>query len=103
MSDVDGLGGRFLDDGPVVLVESVHGRAALDRDPDVGDLGELDGVVHSPVDRLGEITAHLGRVDVKGRHELQVADVITAEFDVHQARYMIAGLGVLVIGDALDK
>ena len=35
-------------------------------------------------DRLAEVDAHLGGVDVEGGDELDVADVVAAELDVHQ-------------------
>jgi len=42
-------------------------------------------------------------VDVEGRHEVQVAHVVAAEVHVHEARDGVGGLGVTVVGDALDE
>jgi hypothetical protein len=53
--------------------------------PRCGTFGELDRVVRPGVDRLGEVLADLVLVDVEGGHELDVADVVAAEVDVHQA------------------
>ena len=86
-----------------VLAEAVVGHAALDLDPELGDVGELDRVVLARPDRLGEVLADLLGVDVEGGDELDVADVVAAEVDVHQARDLLGGVGVLVVLDALDE
>ena len=71
--------------------------------PEVGDVGELDRVVLARPDRLGEVFADLLGVDVEGGDELDVADVVAAEVDVHQARHFVGRVGVLVVLDALDE
>ena len=101
--DVDRLGRRLFDHGAVVLVQSVHRRSALDGDAERRDVGELDGVVLTTLDGLAEVAADLGGVDVEGRHELEVADVIATEHDVHETRYVVGRIGVLVVGNALDE
>ena len=86
-----------------VLAQAVVGHAALDVDADVRDLLEDVGVVRLGVDRLGEVLADLVLVDVEGGHELDVADVVAAQVDVHQARDELVVLGVLVVVAALDE
>ena len=54
-------------------------------------------------DRLGEVLADLVRVDVERGGELDVADVVAAEVDVHEARDALGGVGVLVVLDALHE
>ncbi|GMA35782.1 hypothetical protein GCM10025876_19860 [Demequina litorisediminis] len=49
------------------------------------------------------LLADLERVDVEGRHELDVRDVVVTELDVHEARDGLVGGGVLVELDALDE
>ena len=49
-------------------------------------VGELQRVVLAREDRLGEVLADLVGVDVEGGAELDVAHVVAAEVDVHQAR-----------------
>ena len=71
--------------------------------PELRDVGELDRVVLARPDRLGEVLADLLGVDVEGGDELDVADVVAAEVDVHQARDLLGGIGVLVVLDALDE
>jgi hypothetical protein len=56
-----------------------------------GDLRELDRVVLPRPDRLAEVLADLLDVDVEGRGELDVANVVAAEVDVHQAGDRWAG------------
>ena len=88
-----------------VLAEAVVGHAALDGDAQVRDvfLDELDRVVLAGPDRLGEVLADLVRVDVEGGRELDVADVVAAEIDVHQPGHARVGIGVLVVVDALHE
>ena len=71
--------------------------------PMLGHVGELDRVVLPRPDRLGEVLADLLGVDVEGGDELDVADVVAAEVDVHQAGHFLGGVGVLVVLDALDE
>ena len=69
-----------------VLAEAVVGHPALDLDAEARDLvGELQRVVLAGEDRLGQVLADLVGVDVEGGGELDVADVVAAEVDVHQA------------------
>jgi hypothetical protein len=48
------------------------------------DVGDLDGVVLAGDDRLGQVAADLLGVDVERGDELDVADVVVAELDVHE-------------------
>ena len=66
-------------------------------------LGELHRVVLAGPDRFAEVLADLRRVDVEGGREFDVADVVAAEVDVHQARDLLGGVGVAVVVDALDE
>ena len=54
-------------------------------------------------DRLGEVLADLVGVDVEGGRELDVADVVAAEVDVHQTRDLLVRIRVLVVLDALHE
>ena len=101
--DVGGFARRLGDLLLQVLAEAVVGHAALDLDPELRHLGELDRVVLARPDRLGEVLADLLGVDVEGGDELDVADVVAAEVDVHQAGHFLGGVGVLVVLDALDE
>ena len=101
--DVGGLTGGLGDLLLQVLAEPVVGHAPLDLDPELGDVGELDRVVLTRPDRLREVLADLLDVDVEGCDELDVADVVAAEVDVHEARDLVVGVGVLVVLDALDE
>ena len=106
LEDADDVGrraGRLLDDLAEVLAEAVVGHPALDLDAEVRHLLEDVGVVRLGVDRLGQVLADLVLVDVEGGHELDVADVVAAELDVHEARDEVVLLGVLVVVAALDE
>ena len=83
---VDRLGRRLLDRLAVVLAEAVEGRAALHLDLELADVGELDRVVLPGGDRLAQVEADLGGVDVERGDEVDVAHVVAAEHDVHEAR-----------------
>ena len=100
---VDRLGGRLLDRLGVVLAQAVEGRPTLDGDAELAHLGEADRVVLPGVDRLAQVGADLGLVHVEGRHRHEVADVVPAELDVHEAGDDVGGIGVVVVGDPLDE
>ena len=103
LDDVGGLAGRLGDLLLEVLAEAVVGHPAIDLDAHVRHLGELDRVVLARPDRLAEVLADLLGVDVEGRRELDVADVVAAEVDVHEAGNVLVRVGVLVVLDALDE
>ena len=86
-----------------VLAEAVVGHAPVDLDIQLRHLLEHVGVVGLGVDRLGEVLADLVLVDVERGHELDVADVVAAQVDVHQARHELIVRGVLVVVAALDQ
>ena len=69
----------------------------------LGDYHVSDIEFVAAFDGLAEVAADLGGVDVKGRDELDVADVIVPKHDVHEAWNVVGGIGVLVVGDALDE
>jgi hypothetical protein len=78
-------------------------HAALHRDAGVRHLAEVDRVVLAAHDRLREVLADLLGVHVEGRHELDVAHVVAAEVDVHEARHELVVGGVAVVVDALHE
>ena len=72
--------------------------------PSLGTLvDELDRVVLAGEDRLREVLADLVGVDVEGGAELDVADVVAAEVDVHEAGHGLARIGVAVVLHALHE
>src|SRR5437870_1260239 len=66
-------------------------------------VGEAVGVVRRGVDRLGQVFADLVAVDVECRDEVDVADVIPAQVDVHDPWDPVAWLRVAVVMDALHE
>ena len=54
-------------------------------------------------DRLGHVAADLAPRDVKCAGYLDVADMIAAELDVHQAGDGLVALGVAIVADTLDE
>ena len=103
LDDVVGLARRLRDLLLEVLAEAVVRHAAVHGHVEVRHVGELDRVVLARPDRLGEVLADLVGVDVERGGELDVADVVAAEVDVHEARDGLVGIGVLVVLDALDE
>ena len=91
------------DDLPVVLAQAVHGRTALHGHAGRRDLGDLDRVVLAGVDGVGEIAADLLRVHVERGHDLDVADVVRPEPDMHEAGNPGAVFGVLVVLQSLHQ
>ena len=103
LHDVGGLARRLRDLLLEVLAETVVRHAAVDGHAEVRHVGELDGVVLAGPDRLGEVLADLVLVDVECGAELDVADVVAAEVNVHQAGHGGVGIGVLVVLDSLHE
>ena len=85
------------------LAEAIEGRAPLHGDTEVGHVAELDGVVRPCEHRLAGVDAHLVGIDVEGGDELDVADVVAAELDVHQTGHPLGRVRVLVELDALQQ
>ena len=87
----DVVGGRASDSSTVPLqvpAEPVERRAAAaPSTPERRHVGEADSVVGRRLDRLGQVAADLAGVDVERGRELDVADVVAAQLDVHQARH----------------
>src|SRR4029079_6566398 len=63
----------------------------------------LDRVVGVRPHRLGEVDADLALDHVERGDELDVADVVAAEVDVHQALDELVVRGVLVVGHSLEE
>ena len=103
LGDIGGRPGRLGDDLGEIFAQAVVRHAAMDLDAEIGHVGELDGVVLTAADGFAEIFADLFDVDIEGGGELDVADVIAAEIDVHQARHELVVRGILVILDALNE
>ena len=101
--DVVGLARRLLDDLREVLAEAVVRHPARDLDAGLRDVGELDRVVRMRPHRVGEILADLALDDVERGRELDVADVVAAEVDVHEAGDELVVRRVLVVLDALEQ
>ena len=85
------------------MPEAVERGRALHEDAELRDVGEADGVVGAGEDGLPDVEADLFGVDVEGRDELDVTDVVAAQHDVHEAGDGLAGLGVSVVLDALHE
>src|SRR6266550_9358335 len=78
-------------------------HAAGDLQAGAWHVGEAIGVVRRGIDGLGEVLAHFVAVDVECRDEVDVADVVPAEVDVHDPRDPVAGLRVPVVMDSLHE
>ncbi len=87
----------FLHHFREVLPDAVMGHPALDLDPQFWHLCELDRVVGMRVNGFAQIEPHLAGDDVEGGRKLDIANVVSAEFNVHQAWHEVIWLGVLVI------
>ena len=103
LSDINrGCGGLFTYLA-VVRAEAIQRRAALDVDAQIGDVREADRIVRRSEDGLGDVLADLVGVDVERRDDFDIADVVATEFDMHQARHQVFGVGIAVKLQALDQ
>ena len=67
-------------------------------------IGKLNGVVVARPDRLTEIGADLGRVNLEGRDKLEVRDVMPAETHVHQTRNLcIVGCAPIILNSLHER
>jgi hypothetical protein len=103
LGHVDRLGRRLLALLGVELAEPVEGRAALHEDAQLSHVRQADRVVAAGVAGLGHVDADLGRVHVERRHHLDVAHVVPAQLDVHEAGDRVGGIGIAVVLDALHQ
>jgi len=101
--DVGGGAGGFLDDLGQVLAQPVMGHAAHYGHVQVRDVRELHRVVGVGKNGLGEVFADLGVYDVDCGRKLDVANVIAAQVDVHQAGNPVSVGGIAVELDALHQ
>ena len=95
--------GAFSTTSREVLADAVVRHAARDLDAGLRHVGELDRVVRVRPHRVGEVLADLALDDVERRRELDVADVVAAEVDVHEAGDELVVVGVLVVLAALEQ
>ena len=65
--------------------------------------GEPDRVVRLGEDGFGHVGADLLRVHVERSHDLDVADVIAAKFNVHQPGHTLVRVRVLVVLESLHE
>jgi hypothetical protein len=76
---------------------------ALDRHAARWHVGEPDRVVRLGEDRVRDVLADLVGVDVEGRDDLDVTDVVAAELDMHQPGHLGVRVGVLVVLEPLHE
>ena len=69
----------------------------------VRHIAELVGVVGRGEHRLGEVFAHLILINIKGGDEVDIANVVTAQVNVHYPRHELVFFSFLVEVDPLDK
>src|SRR5207248_1197204 len=93
----------FLDGLAVEGTEAVQGGPPLDLDTELAHRREPNGVVLAREDGLANVQADFGGVDIEGAHDLDVADVVAAEHDVHEAWDVLGRVGVAVVLEPLDE
>ncbi len=79
------------------------GGSSQHRDPGFRDVRELDRVVRSCRNGLGQVLADLPGIDIETCHELDVSDVVTTEVDVHETWHLGVDVGVCVVGHTLHQ
>src|SRR5258708_7404156 len=60
------------------------GHAPVDLCSQIWHIGEAIGIIWSRIDRFTNIFAHLILVDIKGRAELDIANMISPQVHMHQ-------------------
>ncbi|PAV69713.1 hypothetical protein WR25_08442 [Diploscapter pachys] len=95
-------------EGAIVLVVAhmvgdaiEHGAHLHDR-AGRGDVGGEDrGAIGLGEDRLGDVLAHLARIDIPGGDDLDVRRLIAADFPVHQADRVVRAFAIIF--ESLDQ
>ena len=103
LDDIGGRAGRFFDNLRQVLSQAVVGHAAHDRHVQLGHVGELVRIVRVRKDGLGKIEPDFGVNDINGRAEFDIADVIPAQVDMHQAGNAVGFSGIAVKMNTLHQ
>lgn len=98
--------GRSLGFGDVVAqvtAEAVEGRLPPHDHSAARQLREDPGVVGLALQGFGQVAPDLACMDVEGRSDLDVADVVTADPGIHQAGdHGVLG-GVAIVGESLHE
>jgi hypothetical protein len=79
------------------------GHAPLDLNPGSGHLAELKGIVGLGKNGSGQILAHLVLINIKGSHEIDIADMIAAKIDMHKSGHKLILFGFTIVVDALNQ
>ncbi|MBA7644815.1 hypothetical protein ES703_52562 [subsurface metagenome] len=79
------------------------GHTPLDLHSGSRYLTELKGVIGWRVNCLCQVFAHLVLVNIKSSHEIDVADVVSPEVNVHQPGYKFGLFSILIVMDTLDQ
>ena len=77
--------------------------AAAYLDPGRTELCKTDRVVRRRLQRIGEVAPDLALRDVERRDAIDVADMVTAELQMHQPGDRVAAFGAAVELDPLDQ
>src|SRR5690349_21981082 len=85
------------------MADAVEHRTALHDHAGRLDVAETMRVVRAGPDRIGDIVSDLARVNVEGRGNLNVADMVTADISVHQPGNRLVRIGVPIVGQPLDE
>ena len=94
---------RFLNDLSKIFAKAIVGHAAEDANAEAGDLCELNRVIRLGENGLAQIFSDFGFIDVERRCELDIADMVAAEIDVHEARDSFILFGVFIKLNTLDE
>ncbi len=106
LEDPDDIRGRtrsFLDDLRKVFSEAVVSHSPFDFDFEMRNFGKLGGSIRRSENRLTEVFTHFIFIDIKGRHEFDIADRVSSQVDVHDSWNIVCFFGIFVIFNALDQ
>ena len=103
LRDIVDRGRRFRHHVAQVLPDAVMGRPPSDLDPRRAELGKADRVVGRRQGRLGEIAADLALRHIERRDAIDIADMIAAELQMHQAGDRLLAFGAAIKFDPLDQ
>ena len=79
------------------------GRAAAHLDTCRAEVGEADRVVRRRLERIGEVASDLALRDIERRDAIDVAHMVAAELQMHEAGYRVVAFRAAVEFDPLDQ
>jgi hypothetical protein len=75
----------------------------VNLNPGSGHLTKLEGIIGFGKNGSGQVLTYLVLINIEGSHEINIADMIPAEIDMHKSRYKFILFCFLIVVNALNQ